>query len=168
MLRYFFIIVNLVWAFSLSAQISFDRQIIGSSGSNKTNTTPIGITWTVGEALIGTSSGGTLTLTQGFQQSDQIVEVDVHHHTFEMNLRAYPNPANSIVFLEISSTEARTYLYELYNINGQKIALPAETEQPQKFIKKEISFHALEQGTYILVVYSKSGEQLVNINIVKI
>lgn len=140
-------VTSLLWA-----QLSLDRQVIGSTGQSVA-TGSLQVDYTVGETVITTASAATLTLTQGFHQPQATpVGVPLTHATFE--LKAYPNPTQNQVTLDIQSSEAGSITLHLVNSKGQTVQ-PPHTLKVNGPIQHRLDLRQVASGTYFLRLQSK-------------
>ena len=78
----------------LSAQdLELCRQYIGTAGSSSSLATNY-VSYSIGEAVIGTQSSSSATITQGFQQPELcvVVSVDVVEAWDNWSIQVFPNP----------------------------------------------------------------------------
>lgn len=79
------------------------------------------MSWTIGEPVIATGSAGGHTLTQGFQQPWADVATVVGEHAGTgMGIRAYPNPADHVLNVEMTTTSYASRL-ELLDASGRLV-----------------------------------------------
>ena len=101
---------------NLQAQIESSRDVIGSSGSEFSNTT-LQMSFTVGESF-------TLSLqndgihTQGFQQSDRWFTTVSQLH--ESQFQLFPNPASNEITIQSDSN--KSFKYEIQDPVGRVIS----------------------------------------------
>ncbi|MFH1608497.1 MAG: T9SS type A sorting domain-containing protein [Patescibacteria group bacterium] len=121
MKKIFFILIILFCCNISFAQISVERQVIGSTG-NLTNTGIIKSSSSVGESVISTFSQSTLIVTQGFQQPEDIITGIHSEDVSVVNVSAYPNPTTDFINIEITGgMENRELIFSLFNIFGQSV-----------------------------------------------
>ncbi len=79
------------------------------------------MSWTIGQPVIKTVAAGGSTLTQGFQQpwADVTAVVD-EHGSATLLIRAYPNPADHILNVDMPGTQGQ-YRLELLDAAGQLV-----------------------------------------------
>ncbi|MEL6835516.1 MAG: T9SS type A sorting domain-containing protein [Bacteroidota bacterium] len=123
----------------LSAQdLQRCRQYIGTAGSSSFLATNY-ISYSVGEAVIGTLSSPSTTITQGFQQPELcvVVSVDVVEAGDDWSIRVFPNPTQQQLNLQwrgtgsipdhrisiVDSSNRSLYLSDLTNLSTSQINL---------------------------------------------
>lgn len=107
----------------LTAQITdLDQQVIASSGDAASGG-GVSLSWTIGEILTTTETGGGLILHQGFQQGlddqSQFWPVSLDEAPLVTKLLIYPNPAETHLWIE--AEEAAELDIRVYNSAGQLI-----------------------------------------------
>ena len=158
MKKIYFIILATLYSQFIFAQISIERQVIGSSG-NLTNTGVIQGSSNVGDAIIPTFSQSTLIVTQGFQQPDTINNNTgiLLAEVYDLNILAYPNPTMNDIILDFSGTQTIEIAIEIYNSSGQIMCNPLKTSV-QNNCKQELSFAEYATGNYFICVKSFNGK----------
>ncbi|MCG6191138.1 leucine-rich repeat protein [Maribellus maritimus] len=63
------------------------------------------------------------------------------------NVKVYPNPTDGIVYIKSDKIPERGSYYEIYSLNGQKLAIRKLASQTEL-----VNFSSLSKGTYILKV----------------
>ena len=165
-LKILLIASGLLVYYDASGQVSIERSVIGSTGSNESSSGSISASWTAGETAINTETSATLTLTEGFHQKLDD-ELSVKVNTPNVDLKVYPNPTQDKVFLSVDATQAQKINYVLYSALGQEILLPENTMEVSGHTEKILDFNHLTKGTYLLRVSTDNGEHLSTIRIIK-
>ncbi len=132
-----------------SAQ-SIERQVIGSTGGDA-QTASISASFTVGEAVIKTQTAGTITLTQGFQQSDDNI-VGIAEPSLDISLTAYPNPTADRVFVDVQTTTGANFSIAVFNQLGQQIEVQISRNALSETERYEVDFSTLSSAQYFLLV----------------
>lgn len=138
---------------SLSAQ-SVSPDVIGSSGE-VSQVGATSISWTIGEPLTETITGGGNQITQGFHQPSYLLVALDNPLTDHLKIDVFPNPATERVFLEFERGENSPLQIDLVSINGQIIAKKRSLELSDKL---EFDLSGLSIGTYFLHIKSESGQ----------
>ncbi len=129
------------------------QQVVSSGGDYFENST-VSISWTLGEPVTETISGGTNILTQGFQQSKLSASeiFTINSDNFEIDL--FPNPTENIVNLKTSNFN--NLFYQFSDFNGKLL-------KEGKIISEntEISVNKLPSAVYFLNVFN--NQKLVKI-----
>src|SRR5262245_34545305 len=124
MKRIFIIAITVFACKSSFAQISIERQVIGSTGSY-TDAGTVKASSTVGEAVIPTYSQSSLVFTQGFQQPvSSKTSIDIFTGIHDImpdgaSITAYPNPTSGRVVLDITMKQPVRIEIDIYNAIGQ-------------------------------------------------
>lgn len=146
-LQFLFLISFGCSAFIGQGQITLERQVIANAGSFDT-AGDISLSWTLGETITETVSGGTLILTQGFQQPDP-EEIDpnaVKEIPLEaLGIKVFPNPASMEVVIQASKPDELPLGVQLFGMSGQLVLT-------QKLIGPNTTLNVgdLPDGVYIL------------------
>jgi len=110
--------------------------------------------WSVGDmAVITTYTSGTLVVTQGTLQPFNI-PTGVNKITLDKQLKAYPNPATNMVFLEYTFDVPGKLDYLLQDITGKTIQQQALTVAAGTG-KEAINMSVLANAAYMLNVTFK-------------
>lgn len=143
------ILFFLLLSFSLNAQL----QVISSAGDHAKSSNG-SISWTLGEVVTATHSGSGVLLTQGFQQSNLEITTAVEEpQNLEIQIRAYPNPVQNRLTVEIQHREDVPLSLQLYDINGKLLK-----SRQIKTSRQNLNLEEYAQGQYILQV--RSGQDL--------
>jgi len=111
-------------SFSVQAQTTLGRQVVAAAG--ETTVSPqISLSWTAGEAIVGSAAGGAQMLHQGFQQSAiQIVSTEEAALRERLALRLYPNPTASMLHIERLDDADSAWNIRVYSVSGQHFPVP--------------------------------------------
>lgn len=106
-----------IFCSGLNAQI---LEVVSSAGDNFENSN-YKISWTLGEPLSETIVSNQLLLNQGFMQyfSSTVSVPDVFDKSIQ--LRIYPNPVRSNLYLSIDVSAVNQTQYSLFTITGIKL-----------------------------------------------
>ena len=111
----------LIFSFIFSCGYGFSQgiiqQVYASSGAYASNAN-FSLSYTIGEAITSTLTGGSYFLTQGFQQPNYNVTL-VEDYAAGANLIVYPNPVDDFINIDLGSFNSEKYRYELYDITGK-------------------------------------------------
>ena len=144
---------------------SLERQVIGSAGGFD-QAGGVSLSYTVGEPIVETAITGSVILTQGFQQPDDL-RVGINEVTVSMDYTVYPNPTDDRLIVELKSDQLVDVQLSLFDIAGQQLINPTQVSVTGK-VTKELSLKDYAAATYILVLTDKNGKQLKNFKIQKI
>jgi hypothetical protein len=151
-LVYFFISMLLFPELSFAQRI--DRNVCSSSGKYASNS-GIAINYDIGEPIVFTGSGSNVISSQGFVQPDQEIITFSSSSSLLMNMRAFPNPVNDQLYLEINGSLLISDLQlEIFDIYGKKTKI--EYDQSSSFLDPEFSlnFSLYKAGVYFIQVSS--------------
>jgi len=139
----------------LSIQISlFAQQIITSAG-DKSITPNVTLQWTLGQIVTGATSVGNISLIQGFQESTIIVSNIYETDKLDYKIKVYPNPAKSLITIEIIKQGHKALSVILLNNLGSKLCKNEIINQ-----KLIIDIDKFTSGTYILHLFE--GNRIIN------
>jgi len=130
------------------AQVSVVPELV-SSGGGYAELTDIRVSYSIGEPIIGISTDGNTTLTQGFQQSDfSITSID---KLTLLGFNLFPNPTDGILIVEYGEAKFQDIRLRISDINGRLIL----QERLDEFNRSELDISVLTAGTYILTILSE-------------
>ena len=135
----------IVLSYSLFAQQS-NRDIISANGATDSLSSGT-ISYTVGQLVIETSQKDNITLNQGFHQGDIEVVTTYKNPDKQVEIIAYPNPAENYVELHTQLNEYKGMQYTLYDLRGALQEKGTITTTTQK-----IDLSQLAAGQYILQI----------------
>ncbi|MFP4023539.1 MAG: T9SS type A sorting domain-containing protein [Thiohalospira sp.] len=142
---------------------SISSQVIATAGENS-ETSELGVSWTLGEIAIETLESSSVTLNQGFQHGYFEITSIEDPMLSNVELEVYPNPATEYIYISIESDEIKSALIELYDLDG-KMVLNEQWQYIEAPFK--INLEGLASSQYILKVSDKSGALLQTYKIVK-
>jgi len=140
-----FIIVSVFFSVLFGVVSLMAQQAIPAAGGNA-----IGfggsVSYSVGQAFFQVHSDSSGEVRQGVQQPFEIYTVSVEHETdIPIKLNAFPNPAQDVLTLEISSGTIANYSYRLYDMQGKLLENNIITD-----MHTHLSVGHLPVGTYLL------------------
>lgn len=100
-------------------QVTKERDVVASAGEYSTSPA-VELSWTVGDLAVATLQGGSLIVTQGFQQADENM-VGIAEPTFPGDIKVYPNPVADQLYFEISSDTPMDLRGDLYDLTGRRV-----------------------------------------------
>ena len=130
-----------------------DQQVIATAG-DYAESGDYAISWTLGETVISTGSGGDYTLTQGFQQSrwDIVGIEDVTD--FSAEIRLWPNPAATHVNVEVNNREeGLEFTWTVLDMTGKPIM---QGQGENGFVR--INLQKLQESMYIIRIVDEAGK----------
>ncbi len=108
------------------------------------------LSWTLGECVSETVSGGGYILTQGFQQPE-ITVTSIQQPEGTSQILVYPNPVDQFLSIEGSTGME---LIQLFDATGKLVVYEKSTSN-----LVNISFANLGAGVYKLVVRTDEGQR---------
>jgi hypothetical protein len=146
-----------VWTINIQAQL---MQVIATSGGiyQEEETS---MTWTLGETVILTMSSGDLMFTPGFLQPVLIVSTTDRDVNSPFEIKAFPNPANGSLEVELKESRSGNINFSLYDAGGRKI-LQIYPENS----KTTIDLGQYSSGLYLLKV-SQADKEITSFKIIK-
>ena len=146
------------------AQLSLERQVIGSSGGFSSSG-GINLSATTGEAVIQTASSGTIVLTQGFQQPDETGMVSRHRPlTGSLTYTLSPNPARDHLHLDLQADRNLTVYLRLFDLRGKEIPLPEARMEVRPTAERSFAIAGLAEGSYFLALFDEQGHRLATLH----
>ncbi len=138
---------------------TLERTVVASSGEYLTNPNiNLTLSCTIGEPVVTTLTNIKLILTQGFQQPLENEITGIDYNTADWSIKAFPNPFNDVINVEISSDMASEFSITMTNLLGQTFGGEyLANHYPGKNVY-QINTASLAQGLYIVTVASKDGK----------
>lgn len=129
-------------------------EVIATAGDHYDNGTN-SVSWTLGEPVIQTVSDGNNTLTQGFHQTNLLVDA-IGDVAPESTIQVYPNPtADNIT---IKAEAAGDYeSAQLYDASGRLVWAQNESTAPLQSI---IDMTSMANGLYVLKIQQLDNSSL--------
>lgn len=151
----------------LYAQVSLDRSVVGSAGSDTTNG-QLSLSMTLGEPIVATAIQGNLVLTQGFQQADVTGSVSIDPVLdVELVYRVFPNPTADKVVVRLSHDKPLALRLRVFDNLGRSVLPALEYVQSDGTHDKSLDLSQLAEGVYRLEVMEQSGRRLFSVSLEK-
>lgn len=153
-----FLLLGFFLIFTASA---FAQNSVNASGGN-TSSSSGNISFSIGQVFSETISNGTNSVSQGVHQPFEISTLGVDHNpNISLEMRIYPNPTTSTVFLKTGKQALQNADYQIFDVSGKLIS-------KGKLLQTEtaIDLSKNASGTYILIV-SDSSQKLKTLKIIK-
>lgn len=156
--KYISLFLLLLTSTCLFAQVTLERQVVGSLGQSFANN-DLQVSSTVGEAVVTTLSDAEVLLTQGFHQAERedLTSVQIVPDILS-DLVVYPNPAAGHFWVRVVTPAAQSMHFEVIDATGRQISritrqLPAGTEA-------RVSFNTVDwpAGLYLIRLLSDNGK----------
>lgn len=152
-------------ASGLFAQLQVERQVIATSGHFGDSGSHL-VSSTVGEVATASYLAGTFHLTQGFQQTEDLVSSTADAN-LEVDFKFYPNPTSGEALLELNMPISADLHFDILDVAGRNVS-QMERQVNEGFFKQEFDLHHLSPGTYFLRIHDVDSELLQSIKFVKI
>lgn len=140
------------------AAASFAQSSVVSAGGEATGDGSV--SFSVGQTAYMTAANENGSLTQGVQQAYVITE-ETGIEITQIQLRAFPNPTNDVLNLQINGGEFKNVSYALYN-NTSKLVAKGTVNGSDT----QISMGAYKAGVYFLEVKA-DGKAVKRFKVVK-
>jgi hypothetical protein len=151
-----FLILLFVFSSGIKAQ-----QVVASGGAYYNGGT-VSLSWTIGETVVKTFTGGSVILTQGFQQGYISSNAIEDYLVNRLNLKVYPNPVSEIFSLLVENEDYFKLEYTLHDISGKVLSNGLISSD-----LTSIDIRNFPDGIYLLRVIKRSGEPLQSFRIIK-
>lgn len=160
-----FILTIILLPAGLLAQTA-ERQVIGTAGAY-TEAGGVSQSYTVGEMATATLSEGTIILTQGFQQSDDL-SVSIDEPKLDFSAVAFPNPTMDGVTLDLNADRAIDLRIDLYDSAGKQFPVAESNIQLTGNTQQHINLIGFASGTYFIRLTDESGQLNKTIQVQKV
>lgn len=151
--------------FSTNAQ-SLERQVIGSAGGYDV-AGGVSLSFTVGEPVVETAISGSVVLTQGFQQPDDLGTGIKENVKITLDYTVYPNPTENLIFIELTTQEPAKVHLALYDMVGQEIDGLGMESLVNGTSREQMDLSELAAANYVLVMSDEAGNVLQSFKINK-
>lgn len=153
----FFLVALLLLLFSKS----WAQEVISSAGANHSSPN-LQVSWTIGEPMVETFTGGGTILTQGFHQSKLVITAIDPLPLAGFELEVYPNPTSGVIKIKLNKGNISKLRFFLYNSQGEQILRQEFSNQTE-----QINMQLLAPGYYILKIESDTDTPVQTFKIVK-
>ena len=135
--------------FSVAQDYSLCMQVIGSTGKAASRD-GMHFTYTVGEAVTATLTGGVNKVTQGFHQYDVCAVVSTHDVDLAAwNIEVFPNPTADLLTVRFSAEKSNTLNLSVYTPLGQAVLTDQTLTQPDGSL---LDCSQWQPGIYLLLL----------------
>jgi hypothetical protein len=119
--------------------------------------------YSIGQVIYGSNSGSNGSLTQGVQQSYEIITLGIDDFA-EINLvmSAYPNPTVDVLHLVVSDDKWTDLSYQIFDSNGRTLSKLQEITAAETLLLMQEKSH----GIYFVAI-SNANKTLKTFKIVK-
>lgn len=164
-MRYLALIITVLIPALSSAQTA-ERQVIGTAGAYA-EADGYSHSYTVGEVATATVSDGTIILTQGFQQNDDL-SVNILEESLEFSATAFPNPTMDGVTLDLKADQAVDLHIDLFDVLGKQFPIAESNLQLVGSSQRHIDLAGFAPGTYFIRLTDETGQLNKTIQIQKV
>ena len=147
--------------FVLLIGTTLSAQEVISSGGETQSASGYEISWTIGEPMIETFTGGSNILTQGFHQSKLTVTSLTENLYLDIKLKVFPNPTNDFVLIQFNELIENSG-YSLFNLTGKVLESKLITSTETR-----LDLRNYASGQYILKLTKNSTKPLQTFKIIK-
>lgn len=146
---------------------SLERQVIGSAGGYEEEA-GYSLSFTVGEPVVETAISGSLVLTQGFQQPDNI-SVGINDVVkVKMDYLIFPNPTIDKLTVQLTADHSVEVTISLHDMLGRKFDQLDRKVLVDGVTQQQYDLSSLAAANYMLVLTDKAGNQLGQFKIQKL
>ena len=136
--------------FNLQAQ-----QVFASSGKDVNNSN-IKISYTIGEPLVSKMSNSTISLSNGFQNSTNLIITGLSDNfILQHDFLVFPNPVKSILVIENRSNRSNLS-YKMYTFAGKEVVISNFNNQYQQLI----DMNNIPVGLYVLEIVDNITQEI--------
>jgi hypothetical protein len=133
-----------------------ERQVIASGGTDGNS-----YSFTIGQAVVGTSTNQSFVITQGYQQLlDNNTSVNIVEQNIVSSISTFPNPAISYFQVNASFEYPIAGAIQLHNILGERVY--RKTFDKTQQLNSTIEVDQLASAVYMLNIYSETNQLLVS------
>ncbi len=152
MKQIFTLILSLALVQAFGQTPAIVMQVIASAGGTQTGGSII-VDWTLGEPVIGNVSGGSILLTQGFQQGNLLgTDIPIDPEEINSSFKMFPNPARDKVRFVIDNKNAKgDFIVDVFDITGRKV-LSQKLGLYEQLEEKSLQVSTLKAGVYLVSV----------------
>lgn len=154
-MKTFLFLTALLLSAGILAQTA-ERQVIGTAGTYA-DAGEVSHSYTAGEVVTATFSGGTIVLTQGFQQADPVT-VSISEASLQFDATVFPNPTMNGVTLTMNAGEAVSVQLDLFDTSGKRLPIAQRELFFSGTMQRQIDFTGFASGTYFIQLTDASGK----------
>lgn len=126
---------------------SFAQQSVNASGGKAANANN-SVSYSIGQSFYHQTNGGGIVLIEGVQQPYEVTTLGTNEYPgIQLEIKVYPNPTASLLFLKIENLPLRNLNYRLFDSSG-RIIFQDKIQQTET----SIDLASKPSGVYILSV----------------
>ncbi len=157
-----------IFGFGLASNAqSLDRQVIGSAGGYEEQG-GYSLSFTVGEPVVETAISGTLVLTQGFQQPDDVTVGINDVVKIDMDYSIFPNPTANQLTVQLTADKVVEVYISLHDMLGKELSQLNRKVLVDGVTQQQYDLTSLAAANYMLVLSDKEGNMLGQFKIQKL
>lgn len=163
---YYTILLSIFWlpVFSVAQDYSLCMQVIGSTGKAATRD-GMHFTYTVGESVVLTLTGGVNKMTQGFHQPDVCAVVSTHDVDLAAwNIEVFPNPSTDLLTVRFAAEKSNALNLSVFTTLGQAVLTHQKLTQPDG---SQIDCSQWQPGIYLLLLSDPATGAAATVRVVK-
>lgn len=143
---------------SVPALAQVKQSEVVSAGGGYFENESVSVSYTIGEPVAGTVAKGDLIVVHGFQQGYVLIQdtstVTPGISEFSASdVKVYPNPVNTLMYVEISNVAAVGSVVKCFDMAGQLISESYFGDDN----RLSVDMSGLPQGAYLVKIISEDG-----------
>lgn len=150
--------------FAAAQDYSLCLQVIGSTGKAAVRD-GMHFTYTVGEAVTPTLTGGIYKATQGFHQYDVCAVVSTHDVDLAAwNIEVFPNPTTDLLTVRFAAEKSNALNLSVFTTLGQAVLTDQTLTQPDGSL---LDCSQWQPGIYLLLLSDPATGAAATVRVVK-
>ena len=139
---------------SVPALAQMKQSEVVSAGGGYFEKDNVSVSFTIGEPVAGTVAKGDLIVVHGFQQGYFATTTDINQFvTKDVDVKIYPNPVNTIMYVELSNAETLGGIVRCFDMAGQLVSEDNFADDN----RLSIDMSGVPQGAYLVKIISGDG-----------
>jgi hypothetical protein len=161
-------VVTIALAFiplTIFGQVQLERSVIGAAGTDAQSGN-LQLSYTVGEPVVSTETGGTLILTQGFHQPTDVI-IGIDEPDYGISIQAYPNPTEGTVILDLKTEQPHDFHVEVFDATGKRVLIEDDFSTTSKQ-KHTVNMSSFASGNYYIRLSTENSDFQKSLKVQKI